>query len=214
MEEENMKIKLWTIVTVTISALALTGCQMPELYNQTGQTINMPNVSVSLDSDGDGVADDMDECPGTPYNMVIDPNGCPASLLPDENTFKMEARAFYNENSSEIKSQYYKDLNRLGERLQQHSEAISIIDGHISKREDHTTNQTLSKDRVEGIKNYLILKYQIDPNRIKTFYYGSGRPIAPDDNAEGSELNQRVYVMISNAEYDIERFKKIENDDK
>ncbi|ERL56120.1 OmpA/MotB [Psychrobacter aquaticus CMS 56] len=58
------------------------------------------------------------------------------------------------------------------------------MDGHISKREDYKTNQTLSKNRVEGIKNYLILKYQIDPNRIKTFYYGSDRPIASDDNTE------------------------------
>ena len=146
--------------------------------------------------------------------MVVDPNGCPAWLLPDENSFKMETRAFYNENSSEIRSQYHEELNRLGERMQQRSDAISIMDGHISKREDRITNQTLSKRRVEGVKDYLILKYKIDPNRIKTFYYGSERPIAPDDNVEGSELNQRVYVMISNAEYDIERFKKIENDDK
>ncbi|MBP2281489.1 OOP family OmpA-OmpF porin [Psychrobacter sp. PL19] len=209
-----MNVKLWTIATVMIGALALTGCQTADLSNQKIKTINMPIVSISLDSDGDGVADELDLCPGTPYNMVVDPNGCPASLLPDENSFKMEARAFYNENSSEIKSQYYEELNRLGERMQQRSEAISIIDGHISKREDHTTNQTLSKERVEGVKNYLILKYKIAPNRIKTFYYGSERPIAPDDNAEGSDLNQRVYIMISNAEYDVERFKKIENDDK
>lgn len=209
-----MKMLLRNTLVVSISALTLSACQTADLPKQKSQTINMPTVSVNLDSDSDGVPDESDECPGTPYNMVVDPNGCPASLLPDENSFKMEARAFYNENSSEIKSQYYEELNRLGERMQQRSDAISIMDGHISKREDHTTNQTLSRKRVEGVKNYLILKYKIDPDRIKTFYYGSERPIAPDDNAEGSELNQRVYVMISNAEYDIERFKKIENDDK
>ena len=211
-----MNIKLSPIATGLVSVLILTGCQTliqkSEPYNQADQTINMPTVLT--DSDGDGVPDDMDECPRTPYNIVIDPNGCPASLLPDKNSSKMEARAFYNENSSDIKSQYYEELNRLGERLQRHSDAISIIDGHISKREDHTANQRLSKDRADGIKNYLILKYQVNPNRIKTFYYGSDRPIAPDDNGEGSNLNQRVYVMISNAKYDIERFKEIENDNK
>ena len=200
-----MNVKLWTIAPIMIGVLALMGCQTNDLSYQTSQIINIPKVMVNLDSDGDGVPDELDQCPGTPYNIVVDPNGCPASLLPDENSFKMEARAFYNENSSEIKSQYYEELNRLGERMQQRSDAISIMDGHISKREDHTTNQTLSRKRVEGVKNYLILKYKIDPNRIKTFYYGSERPIAPDDNAEGSELNQRVYVMISNAEYDIVR---------
>ena len=204
-----MKLNLYLTTTVFCSALALSACQTAPTL-----TAPIPTLIVSLDSDGDGVLDDSDECPGTPYNMVTDPNGCPASLLPDENSFKMEARVFYNENSSEINSKYYEELNRLGERMQQRSEAISIMDGYISKRENHTTNQTLSKKRVEGVKSYLILKYKIDPNRIKTFYYGSERPIASNDNVEGRKLNQRVYVMISNAEYDIERFKKIENDDK
>lgn len=210
-----MKLNLYLASSVFCSALALSACQTaPTLTINSTVTAPIPTLIVSLDSDGDGVSDDSDECPGTPYNMVTDPNGCPASLLPDENSFKIEARVFYNENSSEINSKYYEELNRLGERMQQRLEAISIMDGYISKREDHITNQTLSKKRVEGVKSYLILKYKIDPNRIKTFYYGSERPIAPDDNLEGTELNQRVYVMISNAEYDIKRFKKIENDDK
>lgn len=211
----TIKLKYYSALLLTAS-ITLAGCQTTKIVppKTAPQYENIRTMQVDSDLDGDGVLDAIDECPGTPYNMVVDPNGCPASLLPDENSFKMEARAFYNENSSEIKSQYYEELNRLGERMQQRSDAISIMDGHISKREDHTTNQTLSRKRVEGVKNYLILKYKIDPNRIKTFYYGSERPIAPDDNAEGSELNQRVYVMISNAEYDIERFKKIENDDK
>ncbi|WP_051354218.1 OmpA family protein [Psychrobacter aquaticus] len=183
-----MNIQLSSIVTIMVSALALMGCQTAlqksELDNQAGRTLNMLTILVNLDSDGDRVVDSLDECPGTPWNVVVDERGCPASLLPDESTFTMETRAFYQENSSEIKSQYYEELNRLGERLQQHPDAISIMDGHISKREDYKTNQTLSKNRVEGIKNYLILKYQIDPNRIKTFYYGSDRPIASDDNTE------------------------------
>ena len=203
-----IRIPVYLVIATTV----LIGCQttttVPPKYE------NIRTMQADSDLDGDSVLDTIDECPGTPFNVVIDERGCPHSLLPDENSFKMEARAFYNENSSEIKIQYYEELNRLGERMQQRSDAISIMDGHISKREDHTANQTLSRYRVEGVKNYLILKYKIDPNRIKTFYYGSERPIAPDDNAEGSELNQRVYVMISNAEYDIERFKKIENDGK
>ena len=203
-------------VYLAIATTVLIGCQTTTTVPSKviPQYEEIRTMQADSDLDGDGVLDAIDECPGTPFNVVIDERGCPHSLLPDENSFKMEARAFYNENSSEIKIQYYEELNRLGERMQQRSDAISIMDGHISKREYHIANQTLSRYRVEGVKNYLILKYKIDPNRIKTFYYGSERPIAPDDNAEGSELNQRVYVMISNAEYDIERFKKIENDGK
>lgn len=192
-----MNVKLWTIAPMMIGALALTGCQTADLPKQISQTINMPTVVVNLDSDSDGVLDELDECPGTPYNIVIDKRGCPHSLLFGENEFMMEARAYYDENSSEIKSEYYEQLDNAGKKMQDHLDAVMHIEGHISKREDNSDNQTLSRYRVEGIKNYMTMTYNIDPDRIKTFYYGSERPIALSD-AENSWLNQRIYALISN----------------
>ncbi len=198
-----MKMLLRSTLVVLISTLTLSACQTPtqkpKLEEQTSQTINMPTVPVNLDSDGDGVPDELDQCPGTPYNVVIDERGCPHSLLFGENEFRMEARAYYNENSSEIKSEYYEQLDNAGKKMQDHLDAVMHIEGHISKREDNSANQTLSRYRVEGIKNYMTMKYNIDPDRIKTFYYGSERPIALND-AENSWLNQRIYALISNVE--------------
>ena len=198
-----MKMLLRSTLVVLISTLTLSACQTPtqkpKLEEQTSQTINMPTVPVNLDSDGDGVPDELDQCPGTPYNVVIDERGCPHSLLFGENEFMMEARAYYDENSSEIKSEYYEQLDNAGKKMQDHLDAVMHIEGHISKREDNSANQTLSRYRVEGIKNYMTMKYNIDPDRIKTFYYGSERPIALND-AENSWLNQRIYALISNVE--------------
>ncbi len=194
-----MNVKLWTIAPMMIGSLALTGCQTADFSKQTSQTINMPTVLINLDSDSDGVLDELDECPGTPYNIVIDKRGCPHSLLFSENEFRMEARAYYDENSSEIKSEYYEQLDNVGKKMQDHLDAVMHIEGHISEREDNNANQTLSRYRVEGIKNYMTMTYNIDPDRIKTFYYGSERPIAPND-AENSWLNQRIYALISNVE--------------
>ncbi|MDN5898045.1 MAG: OmpA family protein, partial [Psychrobacter sp.] len=61
-----------------ISALALTGCQTADLSKQKSKTINMPTVMVSLDSDGDGVPDELDQCPNTKMkgNVVVDDRGC------------------------------------------------------------------------------------------------------------------------------------------
>lgn len=194
-----MNVKLRTIAPMMIGALALTGCQTSDLSKQTSQTINMPTVVVNVDSDGDGVPDELDQCPATPYNVVIDERGCPHSLLFGENEFMMEARAYYDENSSEIKSEYYEQLDNAGKKMQDHLDAVMRVEGHISKREETSANQTLSRYRVEGIKNYMIIKHNIDLDRIKTVYYGSERPIAPND-AENSWLNQRIYALISNVE--------------
>ena len=194
-----MNVKLWTIAPMMIGALALTGCQTADLPKQTSQTINMPTVAVNLDSDGDGVPNKLDQCPNTPENVVVDDRGCPHSLLFGENEFMMEARAYYDENSSEIKSEYYEQLDNAGKKMQDHLDAVMHIEGHISKREDNSDNQILSRYRVEGIKNYMTMTYNIDPDRINTFYYGSERPIATND-AENSWLNQRIYTLISNVE--------------
>ena len=194
-----MKMLLRNTLVVLVSALTLSACQAADFSNRKSQTINMPTVLINLDSDSDGVLDELDECPGTPYNVVIDKRGCPHSLLFGENEFMMEARAYYDENSSEIKSEYYEQLDNAGKKMQDHLDAVMHIEGHISEREDNNANQTLSRYRVEGIKNYMTMTYNIDPDRINTFYYGSERPIAPND-AENSWLNQRIYALISNVE--------------
>ena len=194
-----MKTQLGNAFLILVSALALSACQTSVLQNQATQTTDLPVVEVILDSDGDGVPDELDQCPSTPYNVVIDERGCPHSLLFGENEFMMEARAYYDENSSEIKSEYYEQLDNAGKKMQDHLDAVMRVEGHISKREETNANQTLSRYRVEGIKNYMTMKYNIGPDRIKTVYYGSERPIAPND-AENSWLNQRIYARISNDE--------------
>ena len=192
-----MKMLLRNMLVVLVSALTLSACQTADFSNRKSQTIK--TVSVNLDSDSDGVLGELDQCPGTPYNVVIDERGCPHALLFGENEFMMEARAYYDENSSEIKSEYYEQLDNAGKKMQDHLDAVMHIEGHISKREDNSDNQTLSRYRVEGIKNYMTMTYNIDPDRINTFYYGSERPIATN-NAENSWLNQRIYALISNVE--------------
>ncbi|WP_352310282.1 OmpA family protein [Psychrobacter sp. W2-37-MNA-CIBAN-0211] len=188
-------------VYLAIATTVLIGCQTittvpPKVMPQYE---NIRTMQADSDLDGDGVLDAIDECPGTSFNVVIDERGCPHSLLFGENEFMMEARAYYDENSSEIKSEYYEQLDNAGKKMQDHLDAVMHIEGHISKREDNNANQTLSIYRVEGIKNYMTMTYNIDPDRIKTFYYGSERPIAPND-IESSWLNQRIYVLISNVE--------------
>ena len=126
-----MNVKLRTITLMMTGVLALTGCQTADLSKQTSKTINMPTVVVNVDSDGDGVPDELDQCPATPYNVVIDERSCPHSLLFGENEFMMEARAYYDENSSEIKSEYYEQLDNAGKKMQDHLDAVMRVEGHI-----------------------------------------------------------------------------------
>ena len=197
-----MNVKLWTITPMIMGVLALTGCQIADFSNQTSQTIHTPTIVVNLDSDGDGVPDDIDECPGTPYNIVIDERGCP-STMPGVG-LKMEYRAFFDKDSSELLPKYQAELDKVGMKLQEYKTATIWIEGHNSRTEVDSAAideaNALAQERANKVKNYLISKYNIASERITTTEYGARRPIAPSDSEEGNMLNRRVYAIASESE--------------
>ena len=202
-----MNAKLWTIVPIMIGTLTLSACQTADLSNRTSQTINMPTFVVNVDSDGDGVPDDLDYCPNTPPNVMIDENGCPPSLeITDKNFIKAEVRVYYDENSSEIDSKYFEELNRVGALMQKRLDIVIVIEAHISAREEKRGYQTLANNRAERFKNFLISKYQVNCNRIKTHGYGAEQPVASSDTEETDQYNRRLYAVFVDTKNNIENF--------
>ena len=194
-----MNVKLWTITPMMIGALALTGCQTADLPKQTSQTIKMPTVVINSDSDGDGVPDKLDQCPATPFNVIVDDRGCPFTM-PGVG-LKMEYRAFFDKDSSELLPKYQAELDKVGMRLQEYKTATILIEGHNSRTEVDSASineaNALAQDRANKVKNYLISKYNIASERITATEYGARRPIAPSDSEEGKMLNRRVYAIAS-----------------
>ena len=194
-----MNVKLRTITLMMTGVLALTGCQTADLSKQTSQTINMPTVVVNVDSDGDGVPDDIDQCPATPWNVVIDERGCP--LAPIGVGLRMEYRAFFDKDSSKLLPKYQDELDKVGMKMQEYKGAILWVEGHNSRTEvdsaDLNNPSPLAQARADNVKNYLISKFNFAPERITTIEYGANRPIAPSDTEEGNMLNRRVYALAT-----------------
>ena len=195
-----MNIKLWTIAQIMIGALVISGCQTPVAQNQATQTINVPVVEVILDSDGDGVPDDLDMCPDTQENAVVDDRGCHITVGP-EMGLKIEHRAFFAKGSSELLLRYQAELDTIAQKMRQYDTATMLIIGTASVDEINETSSaktqpnSLSRNRVLIVKNYLILKHEINPNRLSTFSCGTSTPIAPSDTEEQRSLNRRVYGL-------------------
>ena len=203
-----MNVKLRTIAPMMIGALALTGCQTADLSKQTSQTINMPTVVVNVDSDGDGVPDEFDQCPNTKMesNVVVDDRGCHLIMGPDM-SLKIEYRAFFAKGSSELLPKYQSELDKVSEIMNTHTTSTMRIEGGISENEiddgdSIAKSNTLAKNRALMVKNYLLLKHGIEPSRLTTLNCDARAPIAPNDTEEGRAFNRRVYGLLTEPDSD------------
>ena len=201
-----MLMLLRSMLVISISVLTLSGCQTADLSKQTSQTIKMPNITVSLDSDGDGVPDDLDQCPNTKTksNVVVDDRGCHLIMGPDM-SLKMEYRAFFAKGSSELSPKYQVELDKVGEIMNMHNTATMRIEGSISENEIDdgdpiAKSNTLAKNRALIVKNYLLLKHGIEPSRLTTLNCEARAPIAPNNTEEGMTVNRRVYGVVTKPE--------------
>ena len=184
-----MKVKLQTIATITIGALALTGCQTPDFFKQTSQTINMPTIMVNLDSDGDGVTDDIDQCPGTPLGAKVNAVGC--WVLGD---------LLFDFDKSEIKSAGFQELDDVIVVLNKNPELKIELQGHTDNKGSKLYNDKLSLRRANAVKTYLEEK-GIPSDSLTTKAFGFSKPVSTNETTslttwvgwiEQSNLSNRI----------------------
>lgn len=191
------------MLVVLISVLTLSACQTHDLSNQKAQTINLPIILINLDSDGDGVPDDLDQCPNTTENVVVDERGCPEITSLIGMPPMMEYRAFFTKDSSELLPQYHDELDRVAEQMNNYDTATMKIEAHVSKDEVNKAStsmlqsNSLAKNRALIVKNYLVLNHKIESSRLTTLDCGIKGSIAPSDTEEGRSMNRRVYSLVT-----------------
>ena len=135
---------------------------------------------VILDSDGDGVPDNLDKCPDTPKGAVVNSMGC----------WVLE-NVHFDFNKWDIKPQYYPELIQVAIVLQDNPSVAVEIHGHTDDIGTASYNKKLSKQRADSVMNYLV-KMGIDKKRLSTKGYGFTRPIASNLTKRGRAMNRRV----------------------
>ena len=90
----------------------------------------------SLDSDGDGVYDPADKCPGTPTGAVVDTRGC-----------WVLGGVLFDTAKWTIKRQYYPILEEVVSVLKANPSLKVGIAGHTDSRASAEYNQKLSENR-------------------------------------------------------------------
>ena len=171
-----MKLNFYLASTVFCSSLALSACQTTTtaLSKELPQYENIRTMQAEIDSDGDGVLDDIDECPETPPNVVVDAKGCQI-IIEGGDALEMEFSGFFPPMSSQLPAIYDTEFLKMAEKINEYPEASVFIFGHAATNEiDEDALATLgfdalSRNRALIIKNTLVLQHNIDAERIRTY---------------------------------------------
>lgn len=103
---------------------------------------------------------------------------------------------------SKIKETYKGELDKAVEFLNQvKPDSRIVIAGYADSKGHRKHNLILSKQRADAVAKYLISK-KINKTRIKTVGYGETKPIAPNNNPDGTDnptgraKNRRTEIVI------------------
>ncbi len=177
----------------------------------------------AADSDGDGVMDKLDQCPGTPAGTPVDEKGCPIDNGSDEDHdgvldsadecphtpigVKVDAKGCAVEQtvilddvnfevaSAVLTGQATHVLDSVAAALNAQANIKIEIDGHTDNSGSPKFNMLLSQQRAESVRQYLVGK-GVDGGRMTTRGFGETAPLVSNDSENGRAANRRVEFKI------------------
>jgi OOP family OmpA-OmpF porin len=176
---------------------AMSGCYVPADAESLGTDAAMAQYvsdvfygearAMPKDSDGDGVTDDKDQCPGTVKGAVVDDRGC---------ELKLTLHLNFDFDKAEIKPEFKDQLAKAAAFVREHDNIPYILlAGHTDSQGPEDYNQDLSLRRAQAVRQALIDDYGVKADKLKARGYGESRPVASNDTKEGRYQNRRVELI-------------------
>lgn len=153
---------------------------------ETPKVAEEPVKKAPLDSDGDGVIDELDQCPDTMKGAKVDSVGCITLVNLD---------IHFDTDKSDIKNMYNPRIEEFAKIMKMDKRLKANIEAHTDSVGRDAYNQKLSERRAASAVKALT-DLGVDKDRIKAVGYGEKRPVATNDTAEGRAENRRVEAVM------------------
>lgn len=108
-------------------------------------------------------------------------------IMPGNVTFGIDRR--------EVRSDFYDVLNSVTLVLKEYDQTAIKVGGHTDSTGSDVYNQTLSEDRAQSVRDYLV-SHGVAPGRVQAVGYGERYPIASNDTEAGRQANRRVELEL------------------
>jgi outer membrane protein OmpA-like peptidoglycan-associated protein len=101
----------------------------------------------------------------------------------------------FDTGSSSLAPGAYGRLDQLADSLNRYPDTDVVVKGHTDGSGEQGYNQTLSEQRADAVRRYLIGK-GVSPARITSIGFGESMPLATNSTAEGRQQNRRVEIEL------------------
>jgi outer membrane protein OmpA-like peptidoglycan-associated protein len=184
------------------------GCPVPDtdgdgLDDLADTCLDVPGVAEYQgcpipDTDGDKILDPDDTCKDQPetVNGFDDADGCPDEVPEEVARFTGVIKGIqFDTGKSTIKPVSRTTLDETVAVLAKYPSVLVEISGHTDDRGERDKNLTLSQDRANAVRDYLVSK-GIDTARIRTRGAGPDEPIDDNKKKSGRTKNRRIEFKI------------------
>jgi OmpA-OmpF porin, OOP family len=155
-----------------------------------GKKYSMRVISPNFIGEGDNI-----DLTGTP-KAFQEIKGKELKLIPIEaGAIVRLNNIFFDTGKAELRPESAPELDRMVTTMNENPKLVIELDGHTDNVGGNETNQKLSQDRADSVREYFISK-GIEPDRVASKGFGETKPIATNDTDEGRQQNRRVEFLI------------------
>lgn len=132
----------------------------------------------------------------TMFGVKFESEDVEGELVFDIDTFALDQDLLFASNSYQISDKGKSRLDTFALRLYRYSAAKVSIAGHTDDIGSEAYNLTLSTNRAQAIRDYLIGKHQLPMVKYHSIGYGQSRPLQSNETDEGRSANRRVEITV------------------
>jgi outer membrane protein OmpA-like peptidoglycan-associated protein len=99
--------------------------------------------------------------------------------------------------SAQIETQYFALLRKIQDAIQVFSDSQVIVEGHTDAFGGDEANLTLSRERAQAVRSYLLANMPEFPAAdIEAIGYGESKPVANNETVDGRARNRRIDLVL------------------
>ena len=159
----------------------------------TPRGVRVDAAGCPLDSDGDGVPDYLDRCPNTPVGTAVDRNGCPLATAIDRKFEDVNFGFDRFDLTDYARVTLDKTAATINDLARQNPSLRVDVTGHTDSIGTEQYNNALGQKRADVVRSYLVRK-GVDASRLASGSQGESSPVASNSTAKGRLLNRRTEI--------------------